>query len=244
MLLLACTSIILFVVYNRKSVRAREEKFRMEKAYQEQLIFSNLKTLENERQRFARDLHDEIGVNLSTIGMRIKGLHKSGDSRMHSNQMEELIEVVDHALQSTRRIAHNLIPPGLEKFGLPYILEEQIKQLTQGSNLRVVVETVEDLRRPGFETELMLYRMLQELLQNTIKYAAATIVHIDMDIRQGNYCVTYRDNGKGFDLPQSTEKGMGLRNMESRARMINAVCTIESHVGKGMKAILTLPVPD
>ncbi|MFA6261306.1 MAG: sensor histidine kinase [Bacteroidia bacterium] len=243
MLLLACTSIVLFVVYNRKSVRAREEKFNMEKAFQEQLIFSNLKTLEEERTRFARDVHDEIGVNLSTIGMRIKGFNKVNDPEIQSGLLEELVTVVDHSIQSTRRIAHNLIPPGLEKFGLSYILEEQIKPLVQGSNLRIVVEVADTIQRPGFEEELMIYRILQELLHNTLKYANATIVHIDLDVRNHQFCVIYRDNGIGFDLDIITAKGLGIRNMESRAKMIGAVCALDSTPGKGMKATLTLPLP-
>lgn len=240
MLLLACTSILLFVVYHKKSVKAREEKFRLEKAYQEQLIFSNLKTLEEERQRFARDVHDEIGVNLSTVSMRIKGLNKASDDGERSRLLDEMAAVVEHSIHSTRRIAHNLIPPGLEKFGLHHILQEQVQHLSQGSNLRIVVEAEENIPRVGFEAELMLYRILQELLQNTIKYANATIVHIGLEWQHQHYVVTYRDNGKGFDLRNTTDKGLGLRNIESRAKMIGAELKLRSAEGKGMKAIIRL----
>lgn len=242
MFLLACAFIFLFLLFHKRNVKAREERFTLEKAYQEQLIFSNLQTLEEERERYARDLHDEIGVNLSTVSMRIKGLSRINDKEEQTRGFDEISGVIEHSINSTRRIAHNLIPPGIEKFGLHHILSEQVSSIAKGTSIKIHVECDESIVRPGHASELMVYRILQELLNNTLKHAEASEVKICFEHTGDLYIVSYYDNGKGFTLNIKEGLGIGLRNLESRAKMIGAECHFETSEGKGMTAVIRLPL--
>lgn len=240
MLLLVTGAILIFWAYYRKTNRLQKAQYEMERTHREQLLFSNLKTLEDERLRFARDIHDEIGVNLSTISMRLAGLKQQTAQEEYSALLNDLLQVVQQALYSTRRIAHNLIPPGIDTFGLHHILEEQASLLTKGTTLHVSVRAMENILRPPFEAELILYRMMQELLQNSIRYSHAASIEIEFSSNEKEYLIRYADNGIGCNLSE-VRAGLGLGNIENRAKMLGASCLFKSAPGEGFKAFITLP---
>ena len=240
MFLLSAAAIFLVVMSQRKTQKAKEERHRLEKEYQEQLVFNTILTLEEERKRFARDMHDEIGANLSTVSMQMKGLSVIKSDTEKNARLNEIGEVIEHSISSTRRIAHNLIPPGLEKLGLHHILSEQTDRIAKSSSLKIQVLSEENIVRPVQEAELMIYRILQELLNNTIKHAQARLVTISFKMINMNYHVIYEDDGRGFDMTSKEGLGLGLRNIESRAKMIGATCVFNTEVGKGMKVTILL----
>lgn len=242
MLLLACASIFFFVIYHKRNIRAKEEMYEMETQHQQALIFSNLQTLEDERKRFAQDLHDEIGASLSAIRLHVSRLENESPASALGTQLREVKGIIDQSMASTRRISHNLLPPGLEMFGLMHIVDDLAKKVSQPDGLQVKMDVSPELPRLDYNTELALYRILQELLNNTIKHACATEVIIKLHADATHYILSYQDDGKGFDAASERYAGLGLRNMESRTKMIHGDFRFSTSPGKGLFVEIKIPL--
>jgi signal transduction histidine kinase len=243
MLMLAFAAIFLFVVYYKRNIRAKEEMHEMETHHQQRLIFSNLQTLEDERKRFAEDLHDEVGASLSAIRLhasRIETESKEEDTR---TRLKDVKEIIDQAMASTRRISHNMLPPGLELFGLAKITADLAIQISKANTIEVkVAPSSKSIPRLDYKTELMLYRVLQELINNTLKHAEASLIQINFSSDAKQYYIYYADNGKGFDTTSVRYNGLGLRNLESRIKMVNGTYSFSTAPGKGLEVNMSIPL--
>jgi signal transduction histidine kinase len=242
MLLLACAAIFLFVVYYRRNIRAKEELHEMENQHQQLLIFSNLQTLEDERKRFAEDLHDEVGASLSAIRLHASRIEMDVKDDGTKGRLKDVKEIIDHAMASTRRISHNMLPPGLELFGLSKITEDLVAQITRANSIDIKVNKEANTGRLDYKTELMLYRVLQELINNTIKHAEASDVQINFSSDDKQYYIYYSDNGKGFDTTSVRYNGLGLRNLESRIKLINGTYSFSTSPGSGLQVKMNIPL--
>jgi signal transduction histidine kinase len=189
------------------------------------LDFNRLKAdlllLEKERSRIAFDLHDALGPALSVC-----------KQKMEARGVKDLSAEIDGLMMQLRTISQNMLPRTLEREGLC----EAVEELAEQSGLRYKFKPVRNLVLP-LDTSLHLYRLLQEILHNTAKHAAATELELSI-IKKGNRLqITAADNGKGFDRSQvaGASAGLGLRNIVSRADMIGATVELETAPGKGTR---------
>lgn len=234
MLVLAMAFILFFTFSQGKF---REEKLKAQEAklaHQEQLLHSNILTQEEERERIAKDLHDEVGSKLNVVHLYLHQLTRKAPEA--SESIREMVSVINDTIDTTRRISHDLLPPTLESFGLPTAVEELCERIEQTSKLEIFVENqggrpeqVEKL------VELNLFRILYELLNNTLKYAEASQVHISITQTESRTSLSYRDNGKGFDANDfENQKGLGMKNIESRLQMIRGIYELKTAPGEGV----------
>ena len=235
MLLLALAFVLFFYFSQRKFQAQQLRAQQRELKHQEQLLFASIQAQESERQRLARELHDEVGSKLNVINL---GLHrlKKAVAPARSETVQELFGVVGITIDTTRRIAHELLPPTLEKFGLAVALEELCEQYRQASDKAVTFELKQE---EGPEVDdliaLHLFRVAQELISNSFKYSEASYITFELWQSERGIKLVYKEDGKGFD-PQQEEhqKGLGLQNIESRMRLIGADYKLESAPGKGV----------
>ncbi|MBI1224283.1 MAG: sensor histidine kinase [Bacteroidetes bacterium] len=241
MLLLALAFVLFFYFSQRKfqteQAKAQEEKLR----HQEQLLYSTIETQENERQRIAKDLHDVIGSKLNIINL---GLHrlKAADE----TTAKELFGLLNDTIASTRQISHDLLPPILEKFGLKEAIVELCESCRQTASLHISLETKQTDARPTDKlVELNLFRVLRELISNSIKHGEPENIHILFHQNQQNIKLEYREDGKGFDQHDENHKpGLGMQNIESRLKMIGADYDLKSSKGKGMEMNILYNYPN
>lgn len=241
MLVLSCTLILFIVFYHRRNLRRQAEFYALEALHQRQLLESVLQAVEHERRRFAQDLHDEIGGALSALRMQL--------SRLNGNpaqvELQEISgtgkEVVDSAVQSVRRIAYDMLPPGLEVFGLGYAASELCKRTETVTRLKINFSGDTDFTLSDKTRELMLYRILQELLNNAVKHSAASVIDVRLGLVENGVELYYADNGTGFDR-SDLKAGLGLLNMESRVQVLAGKLDVNSAPGKGTKITVQLPV--
>ena len=237
-MLLLAMAFILFFYFSQKKFQQEQLKIQgLKLAHQEQLLFSGIRMQENERRRIARELHDEIGSKLNVINLGVHRLLKSKEVQtMNDETASELFEVIGKTINATRSISHDLLPPTLERFGIQVALEELCENYRRTSNIRVKFELCQnDAHLTDHDVALNLFRILQELLSNSFKYAEADQIDIKLWLGQKEIRITYQDDGKGFDMEEKTNQmGLGINNMESRARMIEAEFSLESEEGKGI----------
>ena len=138
------------------------------------------------------------------------------------------ISQIDNAIAEMRRVAHNMMPEALLKFGLNETLRNYCESVSQNSNLAVFYQSYGMENRLEQTTEIVLYRIVQELLNNTIKHANATESHIQFSRNGNTISLTVEDNGNGFDVNSIKKNGIGLSNIQHRVDYLNGKMDIKS----------------
>lgn len=225
----------------RRILQQRMDTQSLELRYQQELVQKNLQTQEEERRRIAAHLHDDIGSKLGVLHLAFHRLIRlPAPSDEHDQMKAEIDDLIANALGRVRAISHELLPPTLEDFGLIEALKELCEQIRKTGALDVQLET--ELERADIgdtATELHLFRIVQELCNNTLKYAQASRINIRLQQAAGKKQLFYSDNGRGFDPGSVAGKGLGLKNLESRAKMIHAELQIRTSPGNGFQASVT-----
>jgi len=183
---------------------------------------------EQERSRLARELHDGIMVLFSAIRMKLRQLPKSHKALTTDQEFNDLNVELEQAIKELRRTAHNLMPDMLLDGGLAEAVFYFCKSLQQNSPLHINFQLYGNLPRLKEDAELSLYRIIQELVQNIIRHAEANKALVQFNYRDEVLCITIEDNGKGFDSASVTNKGVGLRSIETRLRALNGAMDIRS----------------
>jgi signal transduction histidine kinase len=195
---------------------------------------------EEERKRIAQELHDGLGVLLSTTRMQFSAI---GDTSPESKPLvERAAAMLEQATSDVRKISHNMMPGLLTKLGLYEALGDLFEKLTETHEIKVNTEIPEDLPRLPENKEIMLYRIIQELVNNTLKHAEAK--HIECRIKQieNGIEIFCSDDGKGFDVEEKLEsKSLGLKSIRSRMNFLNGVMDLESSPGEGTHYYLQVP---
>ena len=242
LLLLMSFAIVLFFYFSRKKIiKTQLEKAELEIEYQKELLQNTIVTQEEEPKRIAQDLPDAISSKLNVVSLNANFLTEKEITPSEANKIGESIhKVTSTVLENSRRIAHDLLPPTLEKFGLRAAVEELCEEVqdTKKFQLNYAIQYDENFLTTA--NELHLFRILQELFSNTIKHSEATKIDVSLITEENLLSLHYTDNGKGFDMSQARNaKGLGMSGIENRAELMNATCEIKSNIGEGITVKLT-----
>lgn len=210
---------------------------------QKQLLSAVIESQEIERKRIGEDLHDEIGGTLSAIKLMLSAL------RQKEKDQEDVLlpakQLIDKMIVDIRNISHDLSPPGLAMFGLYTTIEAFVTLINNTGEIEINInhDPLIEERLLSEKVELALFRIITQLIANTLKHARASQIELTFKPTAENIEIVYLDNGKGFDLAiLNQRKGIGMQNIKSRLQMINATYTIESQVNKGFKMQITCPL--
>jgi len=241
-LVFVTSSLILFFRFARKKIVEKElEKAAIKLDGQKKILQATIETQERERKRIARDLHDAISAKLNVVSLHVNMLlDGSLDTSEQREALSKVLGVTTVVLDSSRQIAHNLFPPILENFGLTAALEELLAEF--GATKKVIVQQdIKYLTSLTKNEELHLFRVIQELLNNSIRHGQASKVSLELMDSVDSMSLVYTDNGKGFLVKQAlSECGLGLTNIKSRAAILNGNLKIKSQLGNG--AVFTIAI--
>jgi signal transduction histidine kinase len=201
---------------------------------------------ETERQRIARELHDEIGGSLSAIKMNLQSLRRTVGVPALVAQLHESIEVVEQTLRRVRDLSVALRPSLLDDLGLVPALRWYVDRQSQRGGLRCTFEADEAIEPPA-EVQTASFRIAQEALTNVVRHAGARSV--DVGLRRAGDCLelTVTDDGRGFDVKLAVgrigaDASLGLLGMRERARLLGGRVTIESTLRKGTTVRARIPL--
>ncbi|MDY8138423.1 sensor histidine kinase [Aquimarina sp. 2201CG5-10] len=234
-LLLMSGALVLFFFFSRKKIVATElEKANLEISYQKDLLYATIETQEEERKRIAQDIHDAISAKLNVVSLSTNVLIDGKlDKKEEAHTLQHILNVTTGTLESSRRLAHNLLPPILENFGLQAAIEELCDEFINSKKVSVgyKIEYKEFLSKSN---ELHLFRIIQELLNNSVRHGEAKTVTLTIKSHEQQLKINYTDDGKGFDQQVvEKKKGIGLKNIESRVDILDGELSYHSEVGKG-----------
>jgi two-component system, NarL family, sensor kinase len=189
---------------------------------------------ETERTRIAKDLHDGLGGLFSTIKMYFSTLQHDTPDLKENDLFQKSYAMVDTASEEVRRIAHNMMPEVLMKLGLTNAVKDLCDNISAGKLLSVSLEVHGMNKRLNATTEIMLFRIIQELLNNIIKHALATEAIIQFIRENERLSVVVEDNGRGFDTLEGDEKNhAGIATIQSRVNYLNGKMSIDSQKNVG-----------
>ncbi|MBN2173544.1 MAG: sensor histidine kinase [Bacteroidales bacterium] len=213
----------------------RIENFR---ARTESRILSTIITTEEkERRRFAKDLHDGLGPLLSSIKMSISSLSQKKQKEQDIKVIGNMEEMVNEALDSIKEISNNLSPHILDNFGLLSAVKSFAQQVSISKAIDIDVNSNLKDKRFDRNVEVILYRVICELISNTVKHASAKTINVDLFQKENKVNLYYFDDGIGFDLDEVMSKeydGMGIPNILSRIKSINGTINVEREKNKGV----------
>ncbi len=201
---------------------------------------------EKERQRLANDLHDNLGSTLATVKLHFDHLKNNRDNPKVEN-IEELYSktnnLLDEAYQKVRTIAHEKNSGVMAKQGLLPAVKNLAKKASNGDGLLIEVQDYGLDERLDNALEISIFRIIQELITNTIKHANASEIHISLTNHDSLLNIIVEDNGKGFNAKILPEKdGMGLKSIEKRIEHMEGTFEIDSTIGKGTNIIINIPI--
>ncbi len=231
--LLIAIIIIFFVIsvirYHQRYINLQKERIQAQIMIQEQ-----------ERKRIANDLHDSLGPMLSTVKLYMHGIAVSNDTDKQS--LAKASGYIDETISNLREISYNLLPSSLDRNDLAVVVREFISRIAGRHILKIHFDAAENAFIQK-KIEIHLFRIIQEIVHNTLKHADATVLKLLITSQSGSLFLISEDNGKGFDLNASRggTEGLGLKSIENRCEMINATLKIISAKNEGCKIIIKVP---
>lgn len=207
---------------------------------QQSNLLVEITTLENERKRIVTDLHDELGPLLSVVKFQVMSLETTDKENLQL--IEKANANLDDILDRIRDICNELMPQALIRKGLIMAINEFIGDLDRKTSMKMRFKYDEEIEIPP-KAEVHLYRMIQEIVNNAIKYSEATEFNIDLYDKENKLVVAIRDNGKGFDTEKvkKESRGLGLKNIMSRVDILHGEMYLASHPHNGTAYTIEIP---
>jgi signal transduction histidine kinase len=219
--------------------RADSDRLRSEK----RVINAIINTEENERKRFAKDLHDGLGPILSTVKMSLSALNERIKDSSGMVILNNTKHLVNEAINTIKEISNNLSPHVLTNFGLASAIGAFTTKLNQTKAVEIDFKSNMETQRLENDKEVVVYRAVCELINNSILHSGASRIEIELNKHEKFVTLQFYDNGRGFDtstLSKEDTKGMGISNIETRVKTVEGVFILESTPGKGTSALIKI----
>jgi signal transduction histidine kinase len=243
-LLLLFGFIVGWLFYNRNKLKQKAKLQQI--VFEQQQLAANavIKAEEKERQRIAKDLHDGVGQMMSAAKMNLSAFENEIQFSNPDQKLsfERIIGLVDESCKEVRTVSHQMMPNMLLKSGLGKAVAEFLDKIDQKViKVNLHVEGLQE--RLNEDVEIVLYRVLQECVNNVIKHSGASKLDIALIKDKDGISATIEDNGRGFDLQQlGEESGIGLKNMKARIEFLQGSIDFDTAPGKGTLVAIHLPV--
>lgn len=235
------------VFYIRRIFRLIERMEHIRSKSEQRIVRAIIRTEENERKKFAKELHDGMGPLLSSIKMSVSGLKSNTNEDQKLKIIKNIDILANEALVSVKEISNQLSPHILNNFGIHSAVKSFIEKISDSGKINIVFNSNIAEKRIDFNSETIIYRVICELVNNTLKHADAKNINIDIWEEDGFLKIYYFDDGVGFDVKSILKKesvGMGYSNITTRLKSINGTFKTESEPGKGVHISIQIELQD
>lgn len=235
--------IVLVISLKRKLNAHAMEKQKLIYDYQDKLIRIRIEEQENAKNQISKELHDNVG---QLLGLAQMNMHTVLDNEQYGNyrtgrMIKDTLSLIDRTAYFLHNISHTLNSDYISRLGLIEMLRRELDFINISRGILCVVDIEGDSRSLDGETEILIYRIVQELLHNTIKHARASQVTITLIYTEDHFTIRIADNGVGFDVSKVRNTGgIGFINMYQRADLLKGKLEIQSAPGEGSSATLTI----
>ncbi|UAY50742.1 sensor histidine kinase [Ferruginibacter albus] len=219
--------IVFFVIFHqRKVIRFNNELKRLEDEKQQILLNASIKFQEEERNRIAADLHDDVGPLLATARLYLNENLINQEPAAQLQSIFSAKQIIDDSIQLIRNISHSMMPPTLRNFGLESAMSDLFQKINGSGTLNASVRFHDYRTRLKLEQELLIFRIIQELINNIIKHSNAGFIHLTQNANATHMYLRLHHDGQGivqaeFDRLNHVASGLGLKNIASRVKVLN-----------------------
>ena len=225
-----------------KTILSMARNITERKQTERKVLNAIIETEEKEKERFAKDIHDGLGTLLSSINIYVNMLKSTDmEEAERGNILNYTNGLIDEAIHNAREIANNLRPDIISRFGLITAIKAHCEMIKKSGLITINFKYGPDFSKIDEDLEVTLYRVIKELINNTLRHASADEIEINLQYEDKLLTLDYFDNGIGFDVERTIKKkahkGMGLSNIMSRIKAVNGTCEIFSDSGNGTTVI-------
>ena len=237
-LFLCICLLLFFILFKNSKKRHLEEKKRLKLAYNNELANVTIEIQENILQHISRELHDNIGQLLTVAKIHLNTVVKHPEKRT-SEKLLEANNVVDMAIAELKILSKMPSTDKIKQFSLLNALTLEIDRINKLESVKTILMIKGEIVPFSADTKIIIFRIIQEFICNTIKYASASELNIVLNYDNDNFVLDIADNGKGFDMNSRQDAGNGVSNIKNRASLIGAACIYKSGV-EGTSLTLTI----
>src|SRR5574338_353436 len=227
-MLVLTIGLILFIIFHqRKVIRYQLKLQQMEQEQQKILLNASIRLQEEERQRLAADLHDDAGPLLATARLYLNENLVNQDKATQLQSIYQARQILDDTIQLIRNISHSLMPPTLKNFGLESAVNDMFQKISGSGIVNASCRFHDYRQRLRPEQELLIFRVIQELVNNILKHSNASFIHVTQNYNADRFFIRLHHDGRGItqadgERLNKSALGLGLKNIQSRAKVLQA----------------------
>ena len=247
MLVLVIGLVIFIIFHQRKIIRYQMQLQRLEQEQQKLLLNASVRLQEEERQRIAADLHDDAGPLLATARLYLTENLVNQDKATQLQSIFQARQILDDTIQLVRNISHSLMPPTLKNFGLESAVNDLFQKISGSGSINASSRFHDYKQRLKSEKELLIFRIIQELVNNILKHSNSSFIHLTQNMHGDFFILRMHHDGRGivqhdFEKLNKSNIGLGLKNISSRLRVAQGRINFEKDPSQTYYKI-TLEIP-
>jgi two-component system NarL family sensor kinase len=250
-MLVLTVGLVLFIIFHQRKVsRYQRTLQKMEEEQQKILLNASIKLQEEERQRLAADLHDDAGPLLATARLYLNENLVNQDKATQLQSIFQARQIIDDTIQLVRNISHSLMPPTLKNFGLESAVNDLFQKISGSGTMNASSRFHDYKERLKTEKELIVFRIVQELVNNILKHSNSSFIHLTQNVHGDKFYVRVHHDGRGivqadFEKLNKSNIGLGLKNISSRLRVVHGNIYFEKDISQTYyKVTIELPKDD
>jgi two-component system NarL family sensor kinase len=237
MLSLTIGLIVFIIFHQRKVIRYQLRLQKMEHDQQKMLLNASIRLQEEERQRIAADLHDDAGPLLATARLYLNENLVNLDKTTQLQSIYNAKQIIDDTIQLIRNISHSLMPPTLKNFGLESAVNDLFQKISGSGSMNASSRFHDYRERLQAENELIIFRVIQELVNNILKHSNASFIHLTQNTSGERFFIRLHHDGRGitqtdFEKLNKSNVGLGLKNIQSRLKVLHGKIFFEKDMSQ------------
>jgi two-component system NarL family sensor kinase len=237
MLALTIGLIVFIIFHQRKVIRYQLKLQRIEQDQQKLLLNASIRLQEEERQRIAADLHDDAGPLLATARLYLNENLVNLDKSTQLQSIYNAKQIIDDTIQLIRNISHSLMPPTLKNFGLESAVNDLFQKISGSGSMNASSRFHDYKERLQAENELIIFRVIQELVNNILKHSNASFIHLTQNTSGNKFFIRLHHDGRGitqndFNKLNKSNVGLGLKNIQSRLKVLHGKIFFEKDMSQ------------
>jgi two-component system, NarL family, sensor kinase len=237
MLALTIGLIVFVSFHQRKIIKYQQQLQRLEQDQQKTLLNASIRLQEEERQRIAADLHDDAGPLLATARLYLNENFVNLDKNTQLQSIYNAKQIIDDTIQLIRNISHSLMPPTLKNFGLESAVNDLFQKISGSGSMNASCRFHDYRERLKVENELIIFRVIQELVNNILKHSNASFIHLTQNTSGNKFFIRIHHDGRGltqadYEKLNKSNVGLGLKNIQSRLKVLQGRIFFEKDVSQ------------
>jgi two-component system, NarL family, sensor kinase len=231
--------VFLFIFQNRQKMNL-QEKASLKAQYDQEILKSQIEVQNATLQYLGKELHDNVGQLLSVARINLNVVEETTQEVENEGFVKQANELVEQSIQELRALSKSLDGDFVQDFGLQEMIIHELQRIRKTKKFETEIVIQGQKYSLGYDREIVLFRIVQEVLNNTLKHSGAKIIKVSLAYSPNIFTLKISDNGKGFDYlkvsnNELNQSGSGLRNIQRRATLINFNCEIDSAISVGTK---------